>query len=129
MQGIRVALASSGQQADVEQYLEQLGGRAAVDAVVTHVDVSANKPGDELFMVALEQLGRPARAIVIGDSVYDVEAADKLGLPCLGLLTGGIEQWVLEHTGAVIVYESPAAIVSQLESVLTLLDEELAHRS
>jgi phosphoglycolate phosphatase-like HAD superfamily hydrolase len=110
MQGIRVALASSRQQADVEQYLEQLGGRAAVDAVMTHVDVSANKPDAELFMVALEQLGQPARAIVIGESVYDVKAADKLGLPRLGVLTGGIEQWVLEQAGAGTVFESQAAI-------------------
>jgi phosphoglycolate phosphatase-like HAD superfamily hydrolase len=109
MQGIRVALASSRQQADVEQYLEQLGGRAAVDAVMTHVDVSANKPDAELFMVALEQLGRPARAIVIGESVYDVKAAD-MGLPRLGVLTGGIEQWVLEQAGAGTVFESQAAI-------------------
>lgn len=127
--GVRVALASSAQQSDVEQYLEQLGGREAVDAVVTRGDVSATKPDPELFMAALEQLGRPSRTIVIGDTVYDIEAARKLGLPCIGVLTGGIEQGVLEQAGAVRVYESPAAILGQLEAVLALLNEEPNHRS
>lgn len=123
-QGIGVALASSAQQADVERYLEQLGGRKAVDVVITHADVSATKPDPDLFLVALEQLGQPKRVIVIGDSVYDIEAARTLSLPCIGVLTGGIERQVLEHAGAVMVFESPAAIVTQLETVLPLFSEE-----
>ena len=123
-QGVRVALASSAQQADVERYLELLGGREAVDVVITHADVSVTKPEPDLFLAALERLGQPKRVIVIGDSIYDIEAARKVGLPCVVVLTGGIERQVLEQAGAVTVFDSPATIAAELEAVLPLFYKE-----
>ncbi len=120
--GIRVALASSAEQEDVDQYLEQLGGWQAAEAVATRADVAATKPDADLFVAALEKLGRPSRALVIGDTVYDVEAARKLGLPCVCVLSGGIEREVLERAGAAGVYESPTDVLAHLEPVLDILD-------
>jgi HAD superfamily hydrolase (TIGR01549 family) len=120
--GIRVALASSAEQEDVEQYLEQLGGQQAAEVVATRADVAATKPDADLFVAALEKLGRPSRALVIGDTVYDIEAAGKLGLPCVCVLSGGIEREVLERAGAAAIYESPTDVLADLESVLNILD-------
>ena len=117
--GLRTALASSGEQRDVERYLELLGGRALFDEVVTSVDVAATKPAPDIFAVALERLGRPAGAIVVGDTAYDIQAAAKLGLPCLVVRSGGIEPDRLEEQGAAAVYASAADLLARLDEAIT----------
>ncbi|MFT3772952.1 MAG: HAD family hydrolase [Minicystis sp.] len=111
--GVRTALASSAKKEELDRYRKLLGG-AEVDAVVTKEDVPTTKPAPHIFAVGLSRLGHPARAVVIGDTVYDIMAARELGLPCLCVLTGGIERKVLEEAGAAAIYESAAAIVADL---------------
>ena len=118
--GIPTALASSGEQHDVETYVERLGGRAAFTELVTSKDVAATKPEPDIFALALERLGTPADAVVVGDTVYDVEAAGRLGLPCVCVLTGGIEHAVLLEAGAAAVYPDATALLADLDTVLAL---------
>jgi HAD superfamily hydrolase (TIGR01509 family) len=101
--GVRVALASSGERADIERSLARLGGGEAVDELVTSADVQATKPSPDLFAVAVERLGHPQQTWVVGDTPYDVEAACALGLPCLAVLTGGFSRARLEVAGAAAV--------------------------
>jgi HAD superfamily hydrolase (TIGR01549 family) len=116
--GVRTALASSAKAGELDRYLEMLGGAGVVDAIVTGDDVSATKPSPELFEAALAKLGSPADAVVIGDTVYDVRAAGKLGLPCIGVLTGGIERRELENAGARAIYEGARALAGDLDRAL-----------
>lgn len=116
--GVRVALASSAKQEEVDQYIKLLGGREMVDAVMMASDVSATKPAGDVFASALEKLGHPASAVVVGDTVYDVASAGKLGLPCIGLHSGGIEEKLLIDAGAVRVYEGPSDLLAHLDEVL-----------
>jgi phosphoglycolate phosphatase-like HAD superfamily hydrolase len=115
---VKIALASSAKPEEVEHYLKLLGGRQIVDAVVTAEDVSATKPAGDVFARALEKLGKPANALVVGDTIYDVASAGKLGLPCIGVLSGGIEYKVLIEAGAVVVYDGPADLLAHLDEVL-----------
>lgn len=41
---------------------------------------------------------------MVGDTVYDVRAAAAAGVPCLGVLTGGVSEQALREAGAVAVY-------------------------
>ncbi len=116
---IKVALASSAKEQEVERYLKQLGGRQAVDAVVMSEDVSATKPAGDIFASALDKLGKPANALVVGDTIYDVASASKLDLPCIGVLSGGLEEKLLIEAGAVLVYDGPADLLTHLDAVLT----------
>ncbi|MDP9362847.1 MAG: HAD family hydrolase [Chloroflexota bacterium] len=116
--GIRVALASSGEKQDIDRYVELLGGREMFTELVTSSDVAQTKPAPDIFAVALDRLGRPAGAAVIGDTVFDVEAAGKLGLPCVGVLTGGIERQLLIEAGATAVYTDTADVLAHLDAVL-----------
>lgn len=118
--GVRIALASSADRDELDRYLPLLGGEGAFDTVVSKAQVGASKPAPDVFAAALEQLGRPERAFVVGDTVYDVEAAAKLGLPCIAVLSGGIEREVLEQAGAAAVYDDVAAIASDLDAALAL---------
>lgn len=120
--GVKTALASSAKQEEVERYLSMLGGREAVDAVTMASDVSATKPAGDVFASALEKLGRPSSAVVVGDTVYDVASASKLDLACIGLRSGGIEERLLREAGAVLIYDGPADLLAHLDEVLNRQD-------
>lgn len=118
--GVKVVLASSGEQRDIDRYVEELGGREALDGLVSSADVVATKPEPDIFAKALEQVGDGATAVVIGDTVFDVEAAGKLGLPCVCVLTGGIERDVLAGAGAAAVYTDVADVLDHIDEVLAV---------
>ncbi|MDP9369529.1 MAG: HAD family hydrolase [Chloroflexota bacterium] len=118
--GVKVVLASSGEQRDIDRYVEELGGREALDGLVSSADVVATKPEPDIFAKALEQVGGGATAVVIGDTVFDVEAAGKLRLPCVCVLTGGIERDVLEDAGASAVYTDVADVLDHIDEVLAV---------
>jgi len=117
---VRIALASSAKAEELERYLKLLGGQDIADVRITQENVATTKPAPDIFACALEALGGPARALVVGDTVYDVEAARKLGLPCIAVLTGGIEREVLAEAGARAIYESAADIEAHLDEVLRI---------
>ncbi len=52
----------------------------------------------------------------MGDTVWDVQAADRAGLPCIGVLSGGISRAELEEAGAVAVYDDVAVLLDDLEN-------------
>ncbi len=118
--GVRTALATSAKTEELAHYLVLLGGDDVADVLVTKEDVPATKPSPHIFARALERLGNPASAVVFGDTVYDVAAAGELGLPCVCVRSGGIEEENLETAGAAAIYDSAAEIVSDLDRVLTI---------
>ncbi|MBY8848458.1 HAD hydrolase-like protein, partial [Saccharothrix sp. MB29] len=69
------------------------------------VDVEASKPAPDLIEVALGRVGGDGRAVVVGDSVWDCEAARRAGLPVVCLRTGGFGEAELREAGASAVYE------------------------
>ncbi|MGH2721567.1 MAG: HAD family hydrolase [Actinomycetota bacterium] len=103
--GIRVVLASSSEESDLDALLAALGADEVVDCVTSAGDVGEAKPSPEVFEVAMRKAScDPDRTLVVGDSVWDVLAAKKAGLPCVCVLTGGIAARVLLEAGAVAVY-------------------------
>jgi HAD superfamily hydrolase (TIGR01549 family) len=103
--GIGVALASSGDSAHVEHYLDLLDARDITDVRTTSADAESTKPAPDLVSVALEKIGGGA-AVLIGDSTWDCLAAGNAGLPCVAVLTGGFSAEELRDAGAVTVFES-----------------------
>lgn len=118
--GVRIALASSAKKEEIEKYLKLLGGEKVADEIISGAEVQATKPAPDIFERALEALGHPKRVIVIGDTIYDIQAAKKVGLPCVAVLSGGIERRLLEEAGARAIYEDAAAITADLKKVLEL---------
>jgi phosphoglycolate phosphatase-like HAD superfamily hydrolase len=47
--------------------------------------------------------------------VWDVEAAQRAGLPCIGLTCGGISAQELHDAGAAAVYDDPADLLEHLD--------------
>jgi HAD superfamily hydrolase (TIGR01509 family) len=112
-----VVLATSASPEEVEALLETLDAGDAIDAVTGAGDVEDAKPSPDVFGTALERGGlRAEDAIVVGDTVWDVEAAAKAGLECVCVLTGGIARHELEGAGAVAVYDSAAALLREIDA-------------
>jgi len=113
--GNRVVLASSAKEEEVERYLELLGARELVDGWTTSADVERTKPHPDLVAAAKDKAGG-GDAVMVGDSTWDCEAANRCGVPTIALLTGGFSERELRDAGAIAVFES-------LESLLDRLDE------
>ena len=113
--GWRVVLASSASGPEAEAMVRALDADEAITAVTTAEDVSASKPSPDLVHQALERAGVPAdRAVFVGDAVWDVEAAGRAKVPCVGVLTGGWSREELTGAGARAVYETPADLLDRI---------------
>ena len=115
--GHRVVLASSGKPHHVDHALDMLDVREVVDGWTTSEDVEETKPAPDLLHVALEKIGAPADApsVVIGDSVYDVEAAKNAGMPALVVRSGGFGDDELRGAGALAIYDTPEDLTAALD--------------
>jgi phosphoglycolate phosphatase-like HAD superfamily hydrolase len=78
--------------------------------------VDEGKPEPDLLTTAMRDHGLdPHRTVVVGDAVWDVEAAQRAGLPCIGLTCGGISAQELRDAGAAAVYDHPADLLEHLD--------------
>ncbi|KUN40721.1 HAD family hydrolase [Streptomyces longwoodensis] len=115
--GHRLVLASSGQQRHVDAFLDVLDARDIVDDWTTSADVEASKPAPDLLQVALEKLGAPSGApsVMVGDSVWDVEAAKRAGMPAIVVRSGGFGDDELREAGAIALYDTPGDLAKALD--------------
>lgn len=101
----RVVLASSAKPEEVEHYLDLIDARGLADAWTSAGDVEATKPAPDLVEAALERIGG-GPAVMVGDSTWDCEAANRAGVQTVAVLTGGFSEQELRNAGAVAVFAS-----------------------
>jgi phosphoglycolate phosphatase-like HAD superfamily hydrolase len=53
-------------------------------------------------------------AVMVGDTPWDIKAAEAAGVPTVAVITGGFSRAELEAAGAVAVFESVAELRSGL---------------
>lgn len=117
--GFTPVLATSGKEDDLEWMLPAIGAEDSFAGSTTSSDVDAGKPAPDLLTTAIEQYGLdPERTIVVGDTVWDVRAAMKAGLPCIAVTCGGISAAELREAGATEVYADPADVLEHLDGSL-----------
>jgi HAD superfamily hydrolase (TIGR01509 family) len=104
--GAKAILASSAKEEEVEHYVELLGAADLVEGWTSSADVERTKPHPDLVHAALEKVGSDGPAVMVGDSTWDIKAAEKAGLPTLAVLTGGFSEEELREAGAAEVFES-----------------------
>lgn len=112
--GNTVVLASSAKPHEVDHYLDLLDVREIVDGWATGGDVEETKPAPDLLEAALEK-GGGGEAVLVGDSIWDCEAAGRIGIDPIGLLTGGFAEAELREAGAACVFESPEDLRARLD--------------
>ena len=114
---IPYAIATSGRPEGARSALERLGVRSEIP-VITRQEVQRAKPDPDLFLAAAQRLNVPiTRAMVVGDSVWDLLAARRAGCLGIGLLSGGYGKEELEQVGAYRVYQDPADLLLHLDEI------------
>lgn len=113
--GRQVVLATSAPPAELEVLLSVLEAPDDIDHVTSADDVEQAKPSGELIEIAVRRAGvGPGEAVMVGDSVWDAEAAARAGVPFVGVMSGGTGRDDLIRAGAVAVYPDVAALLSDL---------------
>jgi HAD superfamily hydrolase (TIGR01509 family) len=111
------AIATSGSVRTAQGPLSLLGIPDGTP-IVTRDQVAYAKPNPDLFLVAAERLGvPPGDCFVVGDSVWDLLAAQRAGALGVGLLSGGYGEEELERAGAYRVYQDPADLLAHLDEL------------
>lgn len=83
--------------------------------VFTADDVGSPKPAPDLLLAALDKLGTTTEdATMVGDSPWDAEAADRIGVRMLAVRCGGFGDGRLLDAGASAVVDDPKALVGRL---------------
>jgi HAD superfamily hydrolase (TIGR01549 family) len=119
--GWRIAVASSGHAEELERYLRLLDVEGVPDAVVTSADVSSTKPAPELLGLARDRAAPdvPSQSVLmVGDAVWDCEAARRAGVTPVAVLSGGIGREELERAGAAAVFGSLHELRGVLDRLL-----------
>jgi HAD superfamily hydrolase (TIGR01549 family) len=112
--GLEVVLASSAKVQEAEHYLDLLDARELVDAWTTSDDVEQTKPSPDLVSAALGKLGTET-GVMLGDTPWDIEAAGKLDVPTIAVLTGGFSEAELRDAGATAVFESVQQLRARID--------------
>jgi HAD superfamily hydrolase (TIGR01549 family) len=105
-----VALASSGDPEFSAEAVERLGVQDEITLLTTSEDADESKPHPDLLGVTLDKVGGD-RAVLVGDTVYDVESAARAGLQCIAVRCGGYGEAELVEAGAALVVDGPADLV------------------
>ncbi|MFN2567437.1 MAG: HAD family hydrolase [Gemmatimonadaceae bacterium] len=115
--GVPWAIATSGWMESARPALEMLDVEASV-AIVTRDQVRHAKPDPDLFLAAARKLGvQIGVSVVVGDSVWDLLAAQRARALGVGLLSGGYGEDELARAGAYRVYQDPADLLRHLDEV------------
>lgn len=114
--GLRVVWATSAGEDDLAEFRTALDCNDAVHAVVSSADVEHGKPAPDTVLQALDAAGVPPdRAVLVGDTVYDVRAARAAGAGCVAVLAGGIGEAELWAEDPVAVYGNLADLLDDLD--------------
>lgn len=112
--GFRLVLASSGKTEHVETFLDLIDGKSLADAWTTSDDVEKSKPEPDIVSAALGKV-QGASGIMVGDSIYDAQAAAKVNIPTLAVRTGGFSVGELQEAGVLQVFDSLVAFRNALD--------------
>jgi len=114
---VRWAIATSGPERYARLSLELLGLPAGTP-LVTRDQVRYAKPDPDLFLTAADQIGADVSdSVVVGDSVWDLLAAQRARTLGIGLLSGGYGREELIYSGAYRVYDDPRDLLEHLDEV------------
>lgn len=105
-QGLRIAIFTNKEGNRSRRIMAHIGLDQWVDEVIGTMDTEWRKPQPQFTQYALDKLGVDAvQTCIVGDSPYDVETGDAVGIPCYVVATGSHTPEQLRETNAVSVYD------------------------
>lgn len=113
--GHRITIATSASGEDLKKFLKKLDIGEFVTEPASSDDADQSKPHPDLVEAALANLGlKPGEAMMVGDTPYDLLAAERAGVASIAFRSGGWSDDSLRR--AVTIYDGPAAMLESLRN-------------
>ncbi|MCU1594567.1 MAG: HAD-superfamily hydrolase, subfamily variant 3 [Frankiales bacterium] len=113
--GLRVVLASSASGEELDALQKALDADQWIDAATSSEDTDAGKPAPDIVLTALAKGDLSAdRAVFVGDAIWDGRAAERAGVPFVGLSCGGTPAVDLKGAGAGEVFDTPGHLLAHI---------------
>jgi HAD superfamily hydrolase (TIGR01509 family) len=128
--GLKVIVATSANEKQLAGLREASGVDLAklADVLATADDAAQSKPSPDIVVAAVRKAGlSPAQCAMLGDTVYDMEAAKHAGVIGLGVLTGYQDREALMSAGARGIWRDAADVLAHLDDVLRLASPTALH--
>lgn len=115
--GLKAIVATSAKDEELEGLLKAAEVEDLMEEKATASDAKRSKPDPDIVEAAIEESGVPAnKAVMIGDTPYDVEAALRAGVRVIAFRSGGWEDDSLK--GAEQIYDGPADLLTHYDASL-----------
>jgi HAD superfamily hydrolase (TIGR01509 family) len=114
--GFTVVAASSAQKGELRKLLEIANTLSLLDDYTSSDDADESKPAPDIIEAALKQAKATAsRALMIGDTPYDIEAAQRAGVAAIAFRCGGWSDKDL--TGTRAIYNGPWDLLAHIDEL------------
>jgi phosphoglycolate phosphatase-like HAD superfamily hydrolase len=112
--GFELVVASSAGKKDLEALLKQAGIADLLPTKTSSDDAEESKPDPDIVIAALRRArGTPDRAVMLGDTPYDLGACQAAGVRFIALRCGGWDDSMLN--GAAEIYDQPADLLERYD--------------
>jgi len=114
--GLKLVVATSAKPDEADALLKLRGAPDLIDTIATTEDAESSKPAPDIINAALKKSGLAAEEVImLGDTPYDVESAQKAGVGIIGVRCGG---WAApDLKGALAVYNDPADLLAHYDEL------------
>ncbi len=111
-QRVTIGIATSAGEEELSALLRQAGVDDLVHRRTSKDDAAESKPAPDIVYAALEECGaRPESTIMIGDTPYDIQAANQAGVGAIALRCGG--HWSDDDLkDALALFDDPLALMA-----------------
>ena len=112
--GMQLVVATSASADDMAALLKAAGVADLIEAKASSSDAEESKPAPDIVEAALANAGvSSAEAVMLGDTPYDVKAANRAGVRCVALRSGGWDDEALSD--AVAIYQDTADLLAHYD--------------
>lgn len=109
--GVPMAVASSKRGAPLRRQITALGWEGCFSPIITPDEVTLGKPDPESLALCLAAHGlRPEEAVMVGDTPFDLDMAQRAGVPSVAVGHGFYGQEALEAWGPLAYAPDTAAL-------------------
>lgn len=113
--GLRVVVATSAREEELNALLRHVGLESLIRKSTSSDDADRSKPDPDIVQAALDEGGlEPGEAAMIGDTPYDMEAAQRAGVLPIAVRCGGWDDRALSQAAA--IYDDPADLLRRYET-------------
>ena len=117
----QTALASSASEKELKQYKKLMKISDLLKAETDSDDAEEAKPAPDIFEAAFDKLKdvEKSETLIIGDTPFDAEAANKAKIEIIGVESGGWSREKLLAAGCVNVYRDIAEIFDNYDEIFS----------